>query len=148
MKKMLFTASFLTLGFLFTAYADKAGPSGGKLLTKVQPNAEFFVTKNRLIEIRFVDAANKVVPPGEQVVNVIMGDRSSPTKLNFTKQGDKVVSNQPIPEGHGHPTVVQIRANADQEPVSERFNLNLGACSSCKYEEYACICGHRDEGKN
>src|SRR6476661_9333199 len=142
--KTLLTTAFFTLALAFTApaadqhehAAAKAGPSGGKLLTKVTPHAEFFVTKDKKIEIRFVDEANKVVPPGEQVVNVIMGDRSAPTKLAFTKEGDKLVSDKTIPEGNGLPTVVQIKAKAGEKSVTEKFNLNLNACPTCKYAEY------------
>ena len=34
----------------------------------------------------------KVVAPGEQVISVTLGDRSAPTKLSFTKDGDKLIS--------------------------------------------------------
>jgi hypothetical protein len=79
----------------------KAGPTGGRLITAVEPHAEFFVNKDKKVEIRFVDDDNKVVAPGEQVVTATLGDRSKPTKLTFTKDGDKLVSDKPVPVGHG-----------------------------------------------
>ena len=120
----------------------KAGPTGGRLITKVEPHAEFFVNKDNRIEIRFLDDYNKVLAPGEQVVEVIMGDRSAPTKLAFSKEGDKLVSDKTIPAGNRLPTVVQIKATAKAKTVTERFNLDLTQCPTCENKEYACACEH------
>ena len=155
MKKLL-TCTLLGLALAFTAtataadkdkheHAAKAGPTGGKLITEVEPHVEFFVTKDKKVEIRFVDDDNKVVAPGEQVISVVMGDRSAPTKLAFTKDGNKLVSDKAIPEGNDLPTVVQIKAKAGEKSVTEKFNLNLNDCPTCKNKEYACTCAHGDE---
>jgi hypothetical protein len=151
--KLITTLCTLALAFAASA-ADKhdhehgkAGPNGGKLITDVEPHAEFLVTKDKKIEIRFIDEANKVVAPAEQVVTVTMGDRSAPTKLAFTKSGDKLVSDKTIPEGNELPTVVQIKAKAGEKAVTEKFNLNLSDCPTCKHKEYACTCAHADEKK-
>ena len=156
MKKLL-TTTLLGLALAFTVNAAekekhdhdhdkiKAGPTGGRLVTKVEPHAEFFVTKDKKVEIRFVDDDNKVVAPGEQVITVTLGDRKSPTKLAFTKDGDKLVSDKAIPEGNDLPTVVQIKTKPDAKSVTDKFNLNLEQCPSCKNKEYACTCAHGDE---
>ncbi|WP_395739887.1 hypothetical protein [Prosthecobacter sp.] len=152
MKTKLIT-TLLTLALTFTLNAAdpkhdhdhekiKAGPTGGRLITEVEPHAEFFVNKDNKVEIRFVDDDNKVVPPGEQIVTVTLGERSSPTKLTFTKDGNKLISDKTIPTGNDHPTVVQIRAKEGAKAVNEKFNLNLEQCPTCKYKEYACICEH------
>ena len=120
----------------------KAGPTGGKLITKVEPHAEFFVNKDNKVEIRFVDDDMKVIAPGEQVVTVTLGDRSAPTKLSFIKEGNKLISDKVIPEGNNLPTVVQIKTTADAKSVIEKFNLNLADCQECKHMEYACTCDH------
>lgn len=122
-----------------------AGPTGGRLITKVEPHAEFFVNKNNRIEIRFFDHDNELVVPGEQVVSVVMGERSAPTKLAFAKEGDKLVSDKAIPEGNRLPTVVQITPKAGGKPVLERFNLDLTQCPTCDFREYACICDHHHD---
>lgn len=122
----------------------KAGPTGGRLITEVEPHLEFFVNKENKVELRFVDDDNKVVSPDAQVVTVTLGDRKSPTKLSFTREGDKLVSDKAIPEGNSLPTVVQIRAKEGAKAVNEKFNLNLSKCPSCKYQEYACICEHAE----
>ena len=142
--KLLTTLCTLTLAFTLSAHekGQKAGPNGGKLITEVEPHAEFLVTTDKKIEIRFVNEANKIVAPGEQVVTVTMGDRSAPTKLTFAKVGDKLVSDKAIPEGNELPTVVQIRAKAGEKAVTEKFNLNLSDCPTCKHKEYACTCAH------
>ncbi|MEQ1750390.1 MAG: hypothetical protein ABL974_13265 [Prosthecobacter sp.] len=128
-------------------HAAKAGPTGGKLITEVEPHVEFFVTKDKKVEIRFVDDDNKVVPPGNQAISVTLGDRSAPTKLSFTKDGNKLVSDKTIPEGNDLPTVVQIKATPDAKSVTEKFNLNLSQCPTCKNKEYACTCAHGEEEK-
>lgn len=125
----------------------KAGPTGGRLITKVEPHAEFFVAKDKKIEIRFVDDDGKLVKPGTQVVTVTLGDRAAPTKLVFTKDGDKLISDKMIPEGNDLPTVVQIREKEGAKPVSEKFNLNLDQCPTCKNKEYACTCEHGADEK-
>ena len=148
-------ATLCTLALAFTASAadkhdhqhGKAGPNGGKLITEVEPHAEFLVNKDKKIEIRFVDEANKVVAPAEQVVTVTMGDRSAPTKLAFIKDGDKLVSDKTIPDGNELPTVVQIKAKAGDKAATAKFNLNLSTCPECKQPEYACTCDHADEKK-
>lgn len=123
----------------------KAGPTGGRLLTKVEPHVEFFVNKDNKVEIRFVDEDNKVVAPAKQIVTVTLGDRRKPTKLAFTQDGDKLISNAPVPEGNNHPTVVQIKVDPKAKVVTERFNLNLSDCPTCEHREYACICEHGDD---
>ncbi|MCV5977184.1 hypothetical protein OFO29_33100, partial [Escherichia coli] len=88
-------------------HAGKAGPTGVKLITEGEPHVEFFVNNEKKVEICFVDDSNKVVAPGDQVITVVLGDRSAPTKLTFTKDGDKLVSDKTIPDGADIPTVVQ-----------------------------------------
>ncbi len=154
--KNILLSTLLTLAMAFTANAAdkdkheheaKAGPTGGRLITEVEPHVEFFVNKDNKVEIRFIDDDNKVVAPGEQVISVTLGDRSAPTKLSFTKDGDKLVSDKVIPEGSDVPTVVQIKAKPDAKSVTEKFNLNLAQCPTCKNKEYACTCAHGEEKK-
>jgi hypothetical protein len=124
-----------------------AGPNKGRVITSVEPHAEFLVKEDRKVQIAFVDDDLKQVPAGDQVVTVTTGERSSPTKLTFKKEGDVLVSDGTIPEGSAFPTVVQIRPDADGKAVTEKFNLNLAECPECKHGEYACICdddhGHK-----
>ncbi|MFZ2277854.1 MAG: hypothetical protein WAW39_08640 [Prosthecobacter sp.] len=153
MKTKLLT-TLLTLALAFTASAAdkdkheheaKAGPTGGRLITEVEPHVEFFVNKDKKVEIRFINDDMKVVAPGAQVISVTVGDRSAPTKLSFTKDGDKLVSDKTVPEGNDLPTVVQIRAKEGDKAINEKFNLNLNDCPTCKNKEYACTCAHGEE---
>lgn len=152
MKSTLLTLAIAALGLALNVSAAekekhdhdhaKAGPTGGKLISEVEPHVEFFVNKENKVEIRFVDDDMKVVAPGEQVISVILGDRSSPTKMTFTKDGDKLISDVAVPEGSDHPTVVQIKTTPDAKAVTEKFTLNLSQCPTCKLKEYACTCEH------
>lgn len=160
MKTKLLTLSLLLTGLAFVNAADKnkhdhdhdhgakAGPTGGRLIHEVEPHAEFFVNKDRKVEIRFVDDDNKVVAPGKQAVTVTLGDRSAPTKLAFTNDGKVLTSDKAIPEGNDIPTVVQIKPSPEAKTVTEKFNLNLSQCPTCKYKEYACSCDHGHDHKD
>ncbi len=156
MKKLLTTLLTLAMAFTLNAadkdkhdheHAAKAGPTGGKLITEVEPHVEFLVNKDKKVEIRFINDEMKVVAPGAQVISVTLGDRSAPTKLSFTKDGDKLVSDKAIPDGADLPTVVQIKTTPDAKAVTEKFNLNLAQCPTCKNKEYACTCAHGEEKK-
>lgn len=120
----------------------ESGPNGGRLITTVSPHAEFLVTPERKVKITFVDDGGKVVPPSDQIVTVTTGERSAPVKLTFTKEGDSLISDGVVPEGTMFPTVVQIKASADSETSTARFNLNMANCSGCQKPEYACTCAH------
>jgi hypothetical protein len=154
LKSILATA-VLALGLAFNVgaaedkhdheHAAKAGPTGGKLITEVEPHVEFLVTKDKKVEIRFIDDDNKVVAPAEQVISVTLGERSKPTKLTFTKDGNKLVSDKVVPEGNDYPTVVQIKTDAKAKAVNARFNLNMTKGPTCANAEYACTCEHGDE---
>jgi len=148
--KTLLTTMTAVLALALPAFAEKgkAGPTGGRLITTVQPHAEFFVNKDKKVEIRFISDDNKVIAPAAQEVTVTLGDRSAPTKLAFTKTGDALVSDKAIPEGNELPTVVQIREKAGAKAVNEKFNLNLNKCPTCENAEYACTCEHGGDEKH
>ena len=128
-------------------HSIKAGPTGGRLITEVEPHLEFFVNKDKKVELRFIDDANKVVAPGEQVVTVTLGDRSKPTKLAFTKDGEKLISDKTVPEGNDYPTVVQIKTTPKAKTINSKFNLNMSKCPTCANAEYACTCDHDADEK-
>jgi hypothetical protein len=121
-------------------YHGMAGPSGGRLLVEMEPHVEFFVTDTKKVEIRFVGLANIVMPPGEQEVRVIIGEGDKAATLTFTRTGDKLVSDQPVPAGSDLPVVVQIYAKAGAKPMTESFKLNLTLCPAGKHPQYACTC--------
>ena len=116
------------------------GPNGGKVLTNVEPHAEFFVTDDRKVQITFVDDDVKPIALAEQTVSVIAGDRTSPTSLTFAKSGNVLMSDKALPDGNDFPVIVQIKTDAGAETIREKFNLNLLDCPTCDYKEYACTC--------
>jgi hypothetical protein len=120
----------------------EAGPNGGRILTAIEPHAEFLVTADRKVQITFVDDKGKAIAPAEQVVTVTTGERSAPLKMTFTKTETTLLSEQTVPEGNNFPVVVQIKTSPDAKPIVEKFTLNLSICPDCKYAEYACICSH------
>lgn len=121
-----------------------AGPQGGRIITSVEPHAEFFVTKDGKVEIRFLDDDGNVIPLAQQGVSVVAGERSAPTQLRFIRQGNALISEQPLPAGNNLPTIVRFTASPGAAPTYERFHLNLERCSDCELAEYACICDDHD----
>jgi hypothetical protein len=120
----------------------EAGPNGGRLLTKIDPHAEFLVTADRKVRITFLDAKDKPTALGLQTVTMTAGYRAAPTRMTFTREGEALVSETALPEGNNFPAVVQIKLTPDARTIYERFTLNLAICGGCKLAEYACICGH------
>ncbi|MFH1496984.1 MAG: hypothetical protein ABII82_04080 [Verrucomicrobiota bacterium] len=118
------------------------GPNGGRLLTGVEPHAEFLVTPERKVQVTFVGEDGKPVAPSTQSVQVTAGERSAPVTLKLVRDGDALVSEGVLPAGNDYPTVVVIKPAADAKPVVARFNLNTTICPGCDLPEYACTCGH------
>ena len=148
MKTKIAIIAALVASLAFATAAEKIkAPNGGRIIDTVEPHAEFLITKDKKVEVRFLDDAGKVVAPAAQTVTVTMGDRSAPTKLAFTKDGDKLVSDKVIPEGKELPVVVQIKTTPEAKSVAAKFNLNLAKCSTCEHAEYACTCAHGGEEK-
>jgi len=120
-----------------------AGPSGGRVMTLVEPHLELFVTDARKVEIRQVSEELKAEPIGTQVVSLVAGDRANPTELTFAKSGEMLVSNEVLPDGNDFPVVVTIKSGPDDTGKKrEKFNLNLADCPECDNKEYACECEH------
>lgn len=143
MKTKIIAIAALAASLTFGNAAEKIkAPNGGRIIDSVEPHAEFLVTLEKKIEIRFLDDAGKVIAPAAQVVTVTMGDRANPTKLAFTKDVDKLVSDKTIPDGKELPVVVQIKTAPDAKSATAKFTLNLAKCSTCEHAEYACACAH------
>ena len=138
----LLLAGVLCAGFLTATAADKveAGPKGGRLLERTNPNAEFFIEKDRTISINFYDAAGKVVTPTDQNVTVIADSKDGKQKIEFEKKGDSLVSKTKLADGDANNIVVQLKQTADAKPQNFRFKADLGNCGGCKRAEYACAC--------
>jgi hypothetical protein len=124
-----------------------AGPNGGRVITTVEPHLEFLVKKDRKVEITALTDDLKPSKFGSQVIAIVAGDRSKPTKLEFKMEDGKLVSSNALPEGNDYPVSVSIKANAGAKAVYEKFNLNLEKCPTCKYQEYACTCDHGHDDK-
>lgn len=119
-----------------------AGPNGGRILKGTDPQAEFFVTSDRKVQITFLDHHGEVIAPAGQTVVVTTGKRSDPTRLTFAPAGNVLLSDGVVPAGKRVPTVVQITP-LDAKTLTAKFNVNLATCPECKLAEYACTCeGH------
>ena len=120
----------------------EGGPSGGRIITSVNPRVEFLINDDRTIQLTFLDNQSQPIAPNSQVISLISGDRSNPTMIAFTPKGNALVSTQALPEGNSVPVVLQIKESPTVEIIREKFNANLSECPTCDYQEYACVCGH------
>jgi hypothetical protein len=145
MKTKLIALLLLGLSSVF-AHGDAAkitGPNKGRVLTALEPHAEFFVTADRKVRITFVDDAGKpVVVPAGLTATLITGDRAAPTTLVFAADGDTLLSTAVLPEGGNLPGILRVKPSAAAAPVTIRFQINLANCGECSRPEYACTCVH------
>ena len=124
-------------------HAEKeAGPHGGRLLTGIDPHAEFLVLDDGKVKVTFLDTENKPKALEGQSVSVIAGERMSPTTLSFVASGTALVSEQALPEGDDYPVVVSLKTTPAAAAVIERFTMDLSDCPTCEHREYACTCAH------
>lgn len=147
MKTRIIALVIASLALVQAAEKIKA-PNGGRIVYGVTPHAEFLVTPEKKIEIRFLDDAGKVIAPATQTAAVVMGDRANPTRLAFTKDSDKLVSDKTVPAGDELPVVLQIKVTPEAKTVTEKFNLNMSKCPTCSNPEYACSCDHDSDKKD
>lgn len=141
--KTLALSLLFACAFSFVSADEKiAGPNGGRLLTVVEPHAEFFITAERKVQITFVDDNLRPIAPAQQSVVVTTGQRSNPTTLKFVRAGNVLLSENNLPDGNNLPAVVQIKVTPEAKTTIARFNLNVSTCPECRYTEYACICDH------
>ena len=85
---------------------------------------------------------DKIVPIGTQVVTLIGGDRSNPTRMEFDYENDALISDVAFPAGMIFPVILQIKASAGADAITEKFNLDLNESPTCGSLEYACTCHH------
>ena len=148
MKTIASLASLLvgfTLAASSLAAAEKivAGPKGGRLLDTPPLKAEFFVNRERKVEITFYDAALKPAAPGPRVAAVTAEPKSGRVALELEKTATGFVSKTALPKtSEVYRVVVQLRPEAGATPRNFRIDLNLDTCGECKHAEYACTCGH------
>jgi hypothetical protein len=125
-----------------TKNVRKAGPNGGRILHKVEPHLEFFVTEDRKVKLTALDDSLNPVAMATQVVRVTGGERSNPISMGFVKEGESLISDKSFPAGDDFPLVVQIQGDESAAKVFEKFTLDFSPCPTCDHLEYACTCDH------
>ena len=125
-----------------------AGPNGGRIITSVEPHAEFLITAEHKVRITFLDDHNKAVTVSGQTAEIVCGDRSNPTTLSFAvaADGNSLLSTAALPEGDKYPLILTIKTSSTEASVREKFTLDLSDCPTCDYREYACTCDHSQHG--
>jgi hypothetical protein len=121
---------------------DLKAPNGGRILHEVEPHAEFFITKDRKVQITFIEKGE-----GANAVTAIGGTRAKPTKFTFeeTKKG-AFLSKEKLPEGMLVPIVLTFKGE-NKYRARVKFNVNMEDCLTCEFLEYACACDHDHAGE-
>lgn len=127
--------------------AKITGPNKGRILEKLEPHAELFVTAERKVRLTFVDDAGKpVAAPAGLSVTLTTGERAAPVTLAFAVEGEgsaaTLLSTTPLPEGKNLPAILRVKTAPDAAPTTIRLQLNLAQCAECDRQEYACACAH------
>ena len=153
---MLAAAASLFVGPIAVAEKDDhdhdhhhamVGPNGGRVLHEVVPHAELLVTKDRKLQVTFINDEGKGIAAADQSISVICGKRTSPTRMKFTKNKDTFISDKALPKGLHIPTIIQIVMEPGEDKTTIRLNLNLEDCPTCDSLEYACTCDHSEDEK-
>lgn len=116
-------------------------PNGGRILHEVEPHAEFFITKERKIQITFVDDNGKAIEDGA-TLRAIGGKLSAPTRFTFKKTKHGLISDQKLPDGKLVPVILMFKDGEGNKVPNIRFNVDLNDCPTCDFLEYACTCDH------
>ena len=120
------------------------GPNGGRLVVGVEPHLEFFVQPDRYARITFVNDDIEPISPVDLSISLVTGDRTDPLEISFTQKESVLLSDVALPEDPDLAIVLQISGGDNEEPVFERFHLDMATCPDCQLHEYACICGHSE----
>jgi hypothetical protein len=127
-----------------SAFADakvKAGPRRGLIMDLGSKQAEFFVEKDRTINIAVYDAAMKAQPATTEVITATAEAPTGKVKMEFANKDGKLVSTTKLPEGEGYQVVVQAKPTPDAKTKNFRIKLQTHICGGpCKNPEYACTC--------
>ncbi len=118
-------------------------PNGGRILHEIVPHVEFFITKDRKVQITFVDDEGKAMKD-EATLRAIGGKRKAPTKFTFTKTKHGFLSDEKLPEGMKVPILLMFKDSEGKKMPTIKFNVDLNNCPTCEFLEYACTCDHGD----
>ena len=142
MKRMILALALTVTAGVTSVWAEKivGGPKGGRLLEAEGLKAEFFVEKDKTVNVTFYDESLKKVPVTTQSVAAIAEAPTGKTTIEFEKKNDELVSTQTLPEGDGYTVVVRIKATDDSTPKNFRIPLETHTCGECGRAEYACTC--------
>jgi hypothetical protein len=95
------------------------------------PHVEVIVNSDNRASITLLDADRKPITPGEHVLTVTAGQRSSAKKLQLEKQGDKFIS-EPVPKGAPYTMVIQIKGTGGAKALTARLNYDPTPANSGK----------------
>ncbi len=119
-----------------------AGPNGGRVIEAAETRVEFWIREDRRIQISTLSEDGKLVEAVAGVsFELVGGERTAPTRMQFEREGLAFVSDAPLPDGESLPLVLTV-VGADGTKARERFYANMSQCGDCPYREYACVCGH------
>jgi hypothetical protein len=122
------------------------GPNGGRILefSKNETMHGEVLVKNDSFHIALLDKDMKPVAISQQTLTATTGDRSSPVKLEVSKDA-KAFSIPVIKAGDW--LILQYKDAPDAKTVTARLEYNTAICDGCNAAEWLCHCKKEDAAK-
>jgi hypothetical protein len=144
--KQLLVLSLITLSAVFSNIQaeDKAkAPHGGRLIEVGEQQLEFFVTPERMVEVRFLDRDLQTVSQAGATLQVVAQAKSGSQKLDLVLKENVYVSEQALPADEPYNVVLRVKATEGSSYENLRLVYNTVICAGCQLPEYGCTCeGH------
>ncbi len=145
MKKLKLLSALLLCVAASTIQAEEIkgkAPHGGRMIELGEQQVEFYVTPEKMAEVRFFDKDMKPVKlEGAEVQLVAQAGGSQ--KYDLVLKDGVFITETALPEGTEYNIVLRIKPDADSGFKNIRFVYNSVICEGCQLAEYACTCeGH------
>lgn len=118
-------------------------PHGGRLIIVGDLQLEFYVTPERVAEVRFLDHDMQEMTKEVAHIQVVTQAASGSQKFDLVPKAAVFVSEKALPEGDPYNIVLRVKRTVDSGFENVRFVYNVFVCGGCNLAEYACTCeGH------
>ena len=87
-------------------------PAVERSLITLEPQIEFFITKERKLRITLLDLGDELATTANQPLSVMTGNSKEPVTLTFSREGNVLLSQQSLPAGDNSPMAVTYLAGA------------------------------------
>lgn len=150
MKKYILTAltALITSAAAYAHGEIEIGPNGGRLIEFASAeglHAEVVLKGDKFIVGLYDEKAKKAVSVNAQTLNVTVGDRSNPKKVEVEKTKEGFSFEKPA--GDDFWIIMQVRASEGAKARTGRLHYEAKACPECNKAEWLCACAEEKSEK-